>query len=316
MKQQHKCEVHEYETAVGIKATPEFEKKGLANYKVDVGLKCGHGCKYCSAPSNLRRHKAFTAIGRTAFEEGFAISDPGIVERLDSRELKKSDTVMLCTLSDGWSPEAHELRLGSKSLKHVLETSEANVRILTKNVNVRDDFDFIEKYKNRVHFGMSITGLPRHESAIKKIEPYASPVTERIALMQEAHGRGIRTYGMFCPLLPGLFSSRDEVEELLSLALEFGTEHVWSEPVNNRGRAFKQTQAALASDFPSYARAVKSIRTKKLWCGYGQWVTQSAQQACRNLGVIDKLNILLYQSSFDQQTINIINRDTAGVIWL
>ena len=29
----------------GIKRIPEFEKKGLAGFAVNVGLGCGHGCE-------------------------------------------------------------------------------------------------------------------------------------------------------------------------------------------------------------------------------------------------------------------------------
>ena len=34
-----------------LKASPEFEKKGLATHAVNVGLGCGHQCTYCSSPS-------------------------------------------------------------------------------------------------------------------------------------------------------------------------------------------------------------------------------------------------------------------------
>ena len=38
----------------GITRTREFEKKGLASYAVNCGVKCGHGCRYCSTGAMLR----------------------------------------------------------------------------------------------------------------------------------------------------------------------------------------------------------------------------------------------------------------------
>ena len=42
----------------GITRTKEFEKKGLAQFSVNVGTRCGHQCLYCSSPSLLRMHRS------------------------------------------------------------------------------------------------------------------------------------------------------------------------------------------------------------------------------------------------------------------
>lgn len=38
----------------GISRSKAFEKKGLAQYAVNVGFKCGHACTYCSSDAMLR----------------------------------------------------------------------------------------------------------------------------------------------------------------------------------------------------------------------------------------------------------------------
>ena len=37
----------------GIRPTPKFAEKRLADYGVNVGLRCGHECTYCSSPALL-----------------------------------------------------------------------------------------------------------------------------------------------------------------------------------------------------------------------------------------------------------------------
>ena len=46
--------VHTAVLKSGIQPSPEFAKKGLASYSVNVGTKCGHDCTYCSTGTMLR----------------------------------------------------------------------------------------------------------------------------------------------------------------------------------------------------------------------------------------------------------------------
>src|SRR3989339_314333 len=89
----------------GISRTKEFEKKGLAQYAVNCGLKCGHGCTYCSTGAMLRTHHAFKELGVSPFENSFAIIDPDTPDRIaqDAKRKKQRGLVQLCTIVDAWS---------------------------------------------------------------------------------------------------------------------------------------------------------------------------------------------------------------------
>jgi DNA repair photolyase len=65
-----------YPLGSGIRPTPEFAKKKLADFAVNVGLKCAHDCTYCSTEAMLRTHKAFKELGRSSFDSGYSIIDP------------------------------------------------------------------------------------------------------------------------------------------------------------------------------------------------------------------------------------------------
>src|SRR5450756_350238 len=83
--------VHFTSLKKGISRTKEFEKKGLAAFSVNVGLKCGHDCSYCSTGATpIRMHEAFKKVGEKPSGTGFAIVDPSIPERVaaDAKRIK------------------------------------------------------------------------------------------------------------------------------------------------------------------------------------------------------------------------------------
>ena len=303
----------------GISRTKEFEKKGLAQFSVNVGTRCGHQCLYCSTPSLLRMHNSFKQIGESPFGDGYAIVDPQTPERVrrDATKIKNRGKVQLCTTVDAWAPEAKELDLGRKCLDAILSQPGWTVRILTKNAAVLEDFDLIEKYKDRIQIGMSITATPDKNDVISVIEPYASSIQERMIVLREAHARGFRTYAMFCPLLPGIADSPEQIDRFIQFATEIGAEEIFAEPVNARGPSLKSTQQALQeAGFEKEAAAVGNIRKQKNWSAYTATLISNIQQSVREFHDINQLRILLYPSKLASEDLQQIRNDDQGVIWL
>jgi DNA repair photolyase len=303
----------------GIARSRQFEKKRLAEFAINTGLKCGNGCLYCSTPSLVRTHPYFRSIGRTAFEQGYAIVDPDSPERVkvDAQRMKKRGLIQLCTISDAWSSEAWQLQLGRKCLKAVLEEPGWTVRILTKNAAVADDFDLIERYRDRVTIGLSVTGTLIESDMVKVVEPHASPIDDRIAALQEAQRRGLRTYAMLCPLLPSIASSPGKIDELVCLAEGWGAAEFFAEPVNPRGPGLKLTQTALENGgYPWEAISVGRIRTRESWSRYVVELLKNIQCSMRKHSDISKLRFLLYPKQLMAQDLAQIKNDDKGVVWL
>ena len=261
-------EIYYCDLKKGINRTQEFEKKGLAQYAVNVGTRCGHQCTYCSTPALMRMHPSFKEAGESPFAEGYALVDPTTPERIrrDARRLRNRGMIQLCTIVDAWAPEAQELDLGRRCLEAILAEPGWTIRILTKNAAVANDYDLIEKHRDRVLVGLSITGTPDQQEVLKAIEPYASPIRDRMAALREAHARGLRTYGMLCPILPGIADRAEQIDELVHFACECGAEEIFAEAVNPRGRGLILTQEALAEHgHHEQAQAVVAVRDKAHW---------------------------------------------------
>jgi len=311
--------VYNWRLKTGISRTKEFERKGLATHAVNCGLKCGHGCKYCSTGAMLRTHKAFKELRLNPFDNSYAIVDYKTPHRVarDARLKQKRGLIQLCTIVDAWSPEAQQYDLGRKCLKVILKEQNWAVRILTKNSAIKKDFDLIEKYKDRVLVGLSITATFDKGDIIKVIEPNASSIGERIEVLKEAKTRGFRTYSMFCPILPGIADSPSQINELIKLSVDIGAEEIFAEAVNPRGRGLILTQDALKSQgYHLEAARIESIRNRKNWSRYVTKLIKNIQKSVRQQYDIRKLRFLLYPGGLEAQDIDRIKQDDAGVIWL
>ena len=318
-KKEDDVRVHQYALGAGIRRSKKFEEKGLAKFAINVGTKCAHGCLYCSSGPQLRTHKSFKATGEHPFKFGYAIIDPDMPAKVanDAARKRKRGRVMICTMVDGWCPAAQEHGLGRRSLEAVLAESDWSVRVLTKSATVLDDFDVIRRHRDRVLLSLSITGTPDKTDIMSIVEPNASSIKERMTVLRKAHRLGLRTYAMFCPLLPGIADSPKQIARLVRSAEAIGAEEVFAEPVNPRGSGLKNTEAALrAAGYAGEADAVGAVRTQRNWSQYVVKLIANIQKATRELGMIDKLRFLLYPAKLTEQDKAIIRKDDEGVIWL
>jgi DNA repair photolyase len=302
----------------GIRPSKEFAKKGLAQYAVNVGLRCGHDCTYCSSRAMLRCHKGIKELGQRAFGTGYSIVDPDIADKVadDARRLRKRGMVQVCTTVDAWAPEAKELDLGRRCLEALLAQPRWMVRILTKNAAVVEDYDLIRKHKDRVLVGLSLTGTAEAERVLSVVEPHASTISERMSALQKAHKIGLRTYGMLCPLLPGIADAPEQIDELVRFVKGCGAEEVFCEPVNARGNSLTLTEEVLrAEGFVRESDAISKVRRRKYWSGYALGLIRNVQASMRKHMTLRDLRFLLYPGLSEQDEAQ-IRKDAAGVIWL
>ena len=310
---------HHYPLRAGISRSTEFEKKRLACFGCNIGTKCGHDCLYCSTGAVFRMHPSFKACGENPFGFGYTIVDPDTPLRVarDAKRIRKRGLVQLCTLVDAWAPGARGLDLGRRCLQAILEESGWSVRVLTKSAAVEDDFDVMGMYRDRVLVGMSITAAPGQNEITSVIEPNASPIEDRMEVMRKAVNRDLRTYAMFCPLLPGIADSPEQVDDLVRFAVSINAEEIFVEPVNSRGPGLRLCQEALeAAGYRDAAAAIARVRKQANWSQYVADLLAKVQSSVRRFSDISKLRFLLYPSRLLEADRRQIEQDDEGVVWL
>lgn len=208
--------------------------------------------------------------------------------------------------------------MGRKLLKAILENnSELTIRILTKNHEVEDDFGLIQKYRDRVQVGLSLTATPSKSKIMEAVEPNASSNRERMRVLRKAHRMGLRVYGMLCPLLPSIADSQKDVDELVKFCEEIGCEEMFSEALNRRGRSMECTQNALAKKgYLTEAKAIGDITTKVNWSRYATELVKKVQSSVRKYSDMSKLRFLQYPSGLLPEHVEQIKKDDEGVVWL
>ena len=253
------------------------------------------------------------------FANGYAIVDPTTPERVarEAHRIKRRGLVQLCTVVDAWAPEAQEHQIGRRCLEAILAEPGWSVRILTKNAAVREDFDVIERHRDRVLVGLSLTATPDQARTTAALEPNASPIEDRMLAMTEAAARGFRTYGMLCPLLPGVADSPEQIDRLVRFAVDCRAEEIFAEAVNPRGPGLRLCQEALEeADLPDQAAAIARIRKRQQWSQYVADLIANVQRSVRRHFDIAKLRFLLYPGRLLPEHVEQIRKDDAGVIWL
>ena len=311
--------VYTYSMKQGITKTPEFEKKGLAGFAINVGTKCDNDCLYCSTGAMLRMHPSFKEAKRDPFGFGYAIIDPDKPEKVakNAKSFKDRGMIELCTTTDAYAKSARKNNLGRKCLEAVLNEDGWSVRILTKNHEVENDFNYIKKYKDRVIVGLSITATPDKSDIMQVVEKNASTIKDRMRVLRKAHRQGLRTFAMFCPLLPGIADSPKQIDKFIQFAEDIGAEEIFSEAVNRRGKGLILTQAALEDNgYVNEAKAVESVRKHNNWSQYTYDLLKNLQKSVRKYSSIKKLRFLLYSKNLLPEHFKEIKKNDKGVVWL
>ncbi|CAB1078249.1 hypothetical protein D1AOALGA4SA_6005 [Olavius algarvensis Delta 1 endosymbiont] len=310
-------EIKKFKRKFSITRSNEFARKKLATHALNVGLLCGHGCLYCSTPAMMRtQKKVFKDIKGTsfkAFQAGIAVVDPTTPQRIApaARRLQPSDTVMFCTYTDGWSPEAQKFDLGRRCLRQILTTAGCRVRILTKNAAVKGDFDVMQQFADRVELSLSLTAPPSKDRIMRVLEPNASSVEDRIEALQTAKRRKIPLFGILCPCLPGIADTSADFGELLDVMLSLEPTAIWTEPVNPRGPGLKNCAEQLKRHgFCHEAGQINAVRKRETYQKYVDRFIKTATSAARHRNCLDLLKILVYENGRN------FKGDDQAVVWL
>jgi DNA repair photolyase len=285
---------HKKKPESGIVRSRKLEEKRLASYAVRIASGSGGSPGCATLGPNAPEHVA-----------------------RDARCIKGKGTLQLCEAMDAWSPQARRHDLGRLCLEAILDASSLTVRILTGRAEVQQDFDLIEQHRDRVLLGMRISGAPHQDEALRVIEPDASPIGERMAVMQEAAKRGLRTYVMLSPLLPGIGATSTALFQMLHFAEECRAEEVFAELPDPYGPELKRYSEGLATaGFQKESEAVGRIQGGAQWSRYVAQLWAMFRAHAHRFFTPDKLRFLVYPSGMDDDDLAGIWLSGEGVVWL
>jgi DNA repair photolyase len=171
-----------------------LSKSQIYDYAINPYVGCSHSCRYCYA-AFMRR---FTGHKEKWGEfVDVKINAPELLAREIKR--KRMGRVWVSGVCDPYQAAEKRYKLTRKCLE-ILAENQWPVTIQTKSSLVLRDIDILDKFKD-IEVGFSIGTAD--EKIRKLFEPGASPIKERIHALDVIHLRGIQTFAMIAPLLPG-----------------------------------------------------------------------------------------------------------------
>jgi DNA repair photolyase len=185
-----------------ISAKTILSKSQIQDYTINPYVGCSHSCRYCYAAFMKR----FTGHKEKWGEfVDIKVNAPDLLAREIKR--KRMGRVWVSGVCDPYQSAEKRYRLTARCLEVLLE-HQWPVTIQTKSSLILRDIEILEKFKD-IEVGFSITTADEKIRVI--FEPVASPIKERIRALDVVHSRGIKTFAMIAPILPG---SEGLIEEL------------------------------------------------------------------------------------------------------
>jgi DNA repair photolyase len=159
-------------------------------------------------------------------------------------ELKRrpGGIIWLSSVCDPYQPLESKYRLSRGVIDLVSRNSKFSLSVLTKSSLVLRDLDLLERMKDRVDVGFTITTFNLNAQPI--FEPYASRVTDRIKALGRLSEAGIDTWVFIAPILP--YVTEEDLELGLERLAEAGVKRLMVDRYNARGMIMRQTLQAYA----------------------------------------------------------------------
>lgn len=292
-----------YSGKTGIARTEAFEKKGLAEYSINIGNICEFGCTFCYVPSVTSKQK----VVRDIIDQGYKLNEfcsyrykTNVLSCVNS-DIKKirfddNRTVFLCTTCDPCATMDHA-DTSIKIIKLIVDQSNLQVRVLSKSILLKEIAKELSPYRDRVVYSLS-TGTTL-ETISRAIEESASNILARIQTLHWLQDNNYRTYGMICPVIP---SEVNNAKQLLDQIRPELCEDVWVEAVNVRGKSLVNTYNKLtATGLEEHAEELKRVMgNRSNWIEYSKKLFFGFQGEMRLRGLLNKLHFLQYVSKYDR----------------
>jgi len=258
-----------------IQASSIITKSNLpdADYVINPYVGCAHSCIYCYA----RFMKRFT--GHTEEWGGFIdvkINAPDLIPL--KTEKYKGKSIFLSSVTDPYLPLERKYQLTRKILEKLISL-QPNLGVQTKSDLILRDIDLLKQFKN-CEVGFTITALD--DDLRKEIEPFTSPVENRIKALKKIKEAGIKTYVFIGPILPFLTDWKKII-----LKTKYCSDFYMFEDLNVKGSIWNSVKKWLKEKHPELAEKYERVYFSK--SDYWSKIKEEIKQFCEEQKVDYKI---------------------------
>ncbi len=168
---------------------------------------CSHGCIYCDSRSDCYQMKH-------DFED-IEVKE-NAPELLEAALRSKRRRCMIGTgaMCDPYLHEERELKLTRRCLE-IIQKYGFGVTLLTKSDLIMRDIDLIGEINRTAKAVVQMTLTTADDDLCRLVEPNVCPTSRRLEVLREMNRRGIPTVVWFCPLLPFINDTEENVRAIV-----------------------------------------------------------------------------------------------------
>ncbi|MFQ6120384.1 MAG: radical SAM protein [Methanosarcinales archaeon] len=204
----------------------------LDDYSVNPYFGCSFNCIYCYIRGSKYRENMEKTLSAK-------VNAPELLEKQLRRRAKKGEygIITLSSATEAYMPIEEKFNLTRKLLEIILKYR-FPVEVGTKSKLVLRDLDLLKeidknailpddlkpKLKRGVIISFSISTL--NEKLAEIFEPGAPTPKERLETMRKCKEKGFLVGGNFIPVLPFLSDSKEQLDEMIKTAKDYGADFV------------------------------------------------------------------------------------------
>jgi DNA repair photolyase len=227
-----------------VKCKTALSKSNLPglDYSLNPYRGCQHNCAYCYVPNVLR-------IKRN--EWGSFVDVRINIPTVLSKELKnkKPGVVAISTVTDPYQPVEKKYKLTRYCLEQFLR-HDFPVCIQTKSDLATRDIDLISKF-SKAEVMFSIGTL--NDKDRKILEPYSSPIQNRLDALKQFSNEGIETSVFFGPIYPTVKTS--DISTIIDNFIQFGATEIMIDKLNLK----PGIKDNIIEVFPPYKELIENV---------------------------------------------------------
>jgi DNA repair photolyase len=227
-------------------------------YNKNLYRGCQHQCIYCDSRSECYQIEDFNhdvLIKANALD---------LLRRELARKRVKG-TIGTGSMNDPYMPLEREVNLTGRALE-IIAQFRFPVHIVTKSNLVLRDLDTLIEI-NKVYAAVSFTITTADDELVKKLEPGAPLVSDRLRAMRVLAENGIRTGVALMPILPFIEDTEENVTTIVEAAHEHGATYFipwFGMSLRDRQRAYYYAQ--LDRLFPGLRRRYEQTYGERYDC--------------------------------------------------
>ena len=227
-----------------IKCKTALSKSNLPglDYSLNPYRGCQHNCAYCYVPN---------VLGIKRNEWGSFVDVRTNIPIVLSKELKnkKHGVVAISTVTDPYQPIEKKYKLTRYCLEQLL-IHDFPVCIQTKSDLATRDIDLISKF-SKAEVMFSIGTLNDNERKI--LEPYSSPIQNRLDALKQFSNEGIETSVFFGPIY--LTVKTSDISTIIDNFIQFGATEIMIDKLNLK----PGIKDNIVDVFPPYKELIENV---------------------------------------------------------